>query len=85
MKAAELIQARREGVSFQRILRAVESGSESLGALANDQADFLEGMLSQVKQQVVDFEKAIQTEDIDAIKRATELLSDSLMMVRDSW
>lgn len=83
MNAAELIDAKQRGVPFERILKAVESGRESVSALPIDQVEFFESMLSEVKKAVVEFEQAIHSDDLPTIKKTSESLNEIFTMVKD--
>lgn len=84
MNVAELIDAKQRGVPFERILRSVVSGRESVSALPNEHVEFLESMLGELKKAVVEYEAAIRSDDLNTIKKTAESLTEIFTMVRDS-
>ena len=84
MKASELIRAKKEGVSFDRLLHAIESDRAVVSELPADKLDFLESMVSSIKEAGCEFEEALRRDDLVSIKRTASSIRDILDMVEDS-
>lgn len=84
MKASDLIDAKQKGVAFERILKAVESGLDHFSNLPDDQLEFFETMVIEVKKAVVELEHSIRSDDLAKVKSNSESLIEIFSMIRDS-
>ena len=84
MNAKSLISAKLEGVGFDRIPHAVRTDREVVSALPEDQLEFLESMLSEVKSGVLELDKAIKSDDLAAIRETSQSLREIFQMLEDS-
>lgn len=83
MSVADLIDAKLEGRSFEQILRVVHGKPED-STLEEDHLDFLESMLTAVKEASEEFEEAVKKEDVGEVKRIAKSFQEIFQMVEDS-
>lgn len=79
-----LIEAKMRGQPFSKILHAVRSGRGEISSLPEDQLDFLESMLQEIKTAVPQFEEALRNDDLPAIKEMAKTFQEIFVMVEDS-
>lgn len=84
MDPAKLIEAKMKGTAFERILHAVKTDRETVSELAEDQVDFYESMLSEVRTAVDELEKSIREDDLSKIKKTSDSLIEIFTMIGDS-
>lgn len=83
MQVADLISAKMEGQSFEKIFHAVRSRRERVSTLPEDQVDFLESMLSEIKTATGQFEEAVKNDDLRTIKEMAQTFQEIFTMVAD--
>lgn len=83
MNASAIIDARLRDVPFNNILRALESGSDKLSSLTEEQSVFFEDMLAHAKKAVAEFASALECGDLTEIKRVGECISELFAMIKD--
>lgn len=84
MSVAELIEAKLNGTDFEEIYQTVRSGRARPSSLPQEQVEFLESMLGEVRNAVEEFEAAVKSDDLTEIKRTCESLDEIFQMVSDS-
>jgi hypothetical protein len=84
VNAARLIDARLNGVPFNRVLHAIESNQEELSTLPEDTLAFFESMLAETKKAVVEFEEAVSKDDLGTIRKVSESLKEIFTMTSDA-
>lgn len=84
MDISELIDAKLEGQSFDRILHAVRGDRENVSNLPDDHLDFLESMLQEVQSASTQLEAAIKQDDLEQVKKVAQSFQEIFQMVEDS-
>lgn len=82
MNARDLIEAKQRGVSFTRILHAVEAKQE-ISQLPEDQSEFFESMIKLVEESVSEVKQAVREGDVSTIRKKSEALEEIWTMMKD--
>jgi len=78
MDASELISARMEGESFDKILQRVCEKE------LDERMEFLTSMLDEVKKATSEFEHALKKEDYTSVRKVAQSFQEIFSMVEDS-
>lgn len=84
MKSSLLIEAMQDGVPFERILHAIQSGKDTVESWPPDQFKFLHEMMNQVDQAQRELREAIDSVDSARVKQISEGLQEIYQMIEDS-
>jgi len=84
MDPAKLIEAKLQGAGIDRILHAVRTDREVVSDLPDDQLDFFESMINEVKAAVLEMERALKSDDLYKLRESAQSVKDIFLMIEDA-
>lgn len=84
MRASSIIDAKEQGIAFDRILHAVHEDREEVSTLSEEELEFFSSMIEELKKAAPLMEQAFKNDDKAMMKRESESLQEILQMIEDS-